>query len=37
MIKVYKSSQVPSSLTTTSAYDGEDVKQQLLVDQHNKC
>lgn len=37
MIKVYKSSQIPSSLMTTSAYDGEDVKQQLLADQHNKC
>lgn len=37
MIKVYKSTDIPSSLTTTSAYDGEDVKQQLLADQHNKC
>lgn len=37
MIKVYKDSQIPSSLTTTSAYDGEDVKRQLLADQRNKC
>ncbi len=37
MIKVYKSKDIPSSLTTTSAYDGEDVKRQLLADQHDKC
>lgn len=37
MIKVYKSLDIPTSLTTTSAYDGEDVKQQLLADQHDKC
>jgi uncharacterized protein (TIGR02646 family) len=37
MIKVYKSINIPSSLKTTSAYDGEDVKQQLLADQHDKC
>lgn len=37
MIKVYKDSQVPSSLKTTSAYDGEDVKRQLLADQYEKC
>ncbi len=37
MIKVYKSTNIPSSLITTSAYDGEDVKQQLLADQHEKC
>ncbi len=37
MIKVYKSPNIPSSLTTTTAYDGEDVKSQLLADQHDKC
>ena len=37
MIKVYKDSRIPSSLTTTSAYDGEDVKRQLLADQYDKC
>lgn len=37
MIRVYKDSNVPSSLTTTTAYDGEDVKKQLLADQHDKC
>ena len=37
MIKVYKDSHIPSSLTTTSAYDGEDVKRQLLADQYDKC
>ena len=37
MIKVYKSTNIPSSLTKTSAYDGEDVKRQLLADQHDKC
>ena len=37
MIKVHKSPNIPSSLTTTAAYDGEDVKRQLLADQHDKC
>lgn len=37
MIRVQKSEQAPESLTTTQAYDGEDVKQQLLSDQHSKC
>lgn len=37
MIRVFKDSNVPSSLTTTKAYDGEDVKTQLLADQHDKC
>ena len=37
MIKVQKSPDVPSSLTTTTAYDGQDVISQLLVDQHDKC
>lgn len=37
MIRVRKSENVPSSLLTTSQYDGEDVKAQLLEDQHEKC
>lgn len=37
MIKVYKSTIIPSSLITTKAYNGEDVKRQLLTDQHDKC
>ena len=37
MIRVYKSPNAPSSLTTTKRYDGEDVKKQLLADQHDKC
>lgn len=37
MIRVKKSEQVPESLTTTQAYNGEDVKLQLLNDQHDKC
>ena len=37
MIKVQKSPNVPSSLTTTSAYNGQDVVSQLLADQHDKC
>lgn len=37
MIRVRKSSTAPSSLTTTAAYDGEDVKKQLLEDQYDKC
>lgn len=37
MIRERKSENVPSSLLTTSQYDGEDVKAQLLEDQHEKC
>ena len=37
MIRVYKHPDAPSSLTTTKNYDGEDVKKQLLADQHDKC
>ena len=37
MIRVYKHPDAPSSLTTTKYYDGEDVKKQLLADQHDKC
>lgn len=37
MIRVKKSEHSPESLTTTQAYDGEDVKKQILLDQHEKC
>lgn len=37
MIRVAKSEQVPESLSRTSAYDGEDVLRQLVLDQHSKC
>lgn len=37
MIRVYKNNIIPSSLFTTKNYDGEDVKIQLLADQHKKC
>lgn len=37
MIRVAKSETVPESLLRTKAYDGEDVRQQLLTDQHRKC
>lgn len=37
MIRLIKSTSVPSSLETSSAYDREDVKQQLLEEQHEKC
>ena len=37
MIRVRKDSEIPHSLLTTSAYDGEDVKRQLLADQDGKC
>ena len=37
MIREMKSEKIPSSLLTTQRYDGEDVKAQLLEDQHNKC
>ena len=37
MIRVYKCPEEPSSLKRTSKYDGEDVKIQLITDQHKKC
>ena len=37
MIRVHKSPQAPSSLLSTSNYDGEDVKRLLNEDQHSKC
>jgi len=37
MIRVFKSGKIPSSLLSKKSYDGEDVKQQLLDDQHEKC
>lgn len=37
MIREKKSEEVPSSLSATARYDGEDVKKQLLEDQHEKC
>lgn len=37
MIRERKIGIIPSSLLTTSQYDGEDVKVQLLEDQHKKC
>lgn len=37
MIRERKDKNIPSSLLTTSSYDGEDVKRQLLTDQHEKC
>ena len=37
MIRVTKSLNVPLSLSTTKAYDGDDVKQQLKEDHHKKC
>lgn len=37
MIKVSKSKDTPQSLLRTKAYDGEDVKQQLLTDHREKC
>ena len=37
MIRVYKHNVTPSSLLTTKTYNGEDVKIQLLADQHDKC
>ena len=37
MIRVSKSAEVPVSLINTRAYDGEDVKRQLLLDHHDKC
>lgn len=37
MIKQTKTKQAPKSLQSTKNYDGEDVKKQLLKDQHGKC
>lgn len=37
MIKVSKSKDTPQSLLRTKAYDGEDVKRQLLIDHREKC
>lgn len=37
MIRNYKKPSIPVTLTTTKAYDGEDVKRQLLQDHHCKC
>lgn len=37
MIRVAKSNTVPESLTSRKTYDGEDVKEQLFIDQHGKC
>lgn len=37
MIRVDKSANIPRSLLTTQAYDGQDVQRQLLQDQHRKC
>lgn len=37
MIRVYKHKEAPASLASQTQYDGEDVKRQLLVDQHRKC
>ena len=37
MIRVAKSSVIPCSLSTTKAYDGSDVLQQLEDDHHMKC
>lgn len=37
MIREKKSEKVPTSLVSTSKYDGEDVKKQLMEDQHEKC
>ena len=37
MIREKKSEEVPLSLSATARYDGEDVKRQLLEDQHEKC
>lgn len=37
MIRVKKCSVAPASLSRTKRYDGEDVKEQLLEDHHEKC
>lgn len=37
MIRVRKSTNAPTSLSTTKQYNGEDVYAQLMEDQHEKC
>ena len=37
MIREKKSENVPASLLKTQLYNGEDVKRQLMEDQHEKC
>ncbi len=37
MIRVYKSPNAPRSLSTTQAYNGEDVLRQLESDHYKKC
>ena len=37
MIRIKKSLCAPASLSMTKQYDGEDVKKQLMEDQHEKC
>lgn len=37
MIRVYKSSTVPESLSTHKSYNKEEVYKQLRLDQHKKC
>lgn len=37
MIRVYKSPNIPQSLSTTNNYDGADVQQQLEEDHYKKC
>lgn len=37
MIRIKKSLCAPASLSTSKQYDGEDVKEQLMKDQHEKC
>lgn len=37
MIREKKSTNTPTSLSSSKRYDGEDVKKQLMADQHEKC
>lgn len=37
MIREYKHNYAPTSLAAQSKYDGQDVVDQLLADQHDKC
>lgn len=37
MIRIAKTNEKPASLTTTKAYEGEDVKRRLFADQLSKC
>lgn len=37
MIRVSKNPSIPASLKISKAYDGEDVKEQLLQDHYDKC